>query len=178
MNKYDAIVIGSGNGGLMAACTLANAGKKVLLMEQHNLPGGCATSFRRGRFEFEVALHELSGSNQPDTKGGLNRVLNDLGMSIPFCSIPDVFRLIAPGRDGKPIDVTMPTGSEAFLDAMEEADPGCRDKVKRFFELSNECTTAVNLIAMGKLRTQEELEAAVERWAELEERRQSLTSKV
>ena len=36
----------------------AKAGKKTLLIEQHNLPGGVASSFRRGRFEFDTALHD------------------------------------------------------------------------------------------------------------------------
>ena len=59
MQKYDAVVIGAGNGGLAAACRMAKGGKKTLLVERHNLPGGCASSFRRGRFEFETALHEI-----------------------------------------------------------------------------------------------------------------------
>ncbi len=50
--KYDVIVVGAGNAGLVAAATTAKNGLKTLLLEKHNLPGGCATSFRRGRFEF------------------------------------------------------------------------------------------------------------------------------
>ena len=46
MAKYDVVVVGAGNAGLSAAIQTAMAGKKVLLIEQHNLPGGCATSFR------------------------------------------------------------------------------------------------------------------------------------
>lgn len=37
---YDAIIIGSGAGGLTAAVALAQAGKKVLALEQHDRPGG------------------------------------------------------------------------------------------------------------------------------------------
>ena len=41
--NYDAVVIGSGNGGLIAALRLAKSNKKVLLVERHILPGGFAT---------------------------------------------------------------------------------------------------------------------------------------
>ena len=45
MSKFDAIVIGAGNGGLTASTALAQKGLNVLLLERHNIPGGCATSF-------------------------------------------------------------------------------------------------------------------------------------
>lgn len=51
MKTYDCVIIGAGNGGMSAACRLALAGKKILLVEKHNMPGGCASSFIRGRFE-------------------------------------------------------------------------------------------------------------------------------
>jgi len=40
MSDDDALIIGAGNGGMTAALKVANAGKKVLLMEKHNIPGG------------------------------------------------------------------------------------------------------------------------------------------
>jgi prolycopene isomerase len=46
-SKYDVIVVGAGLGGLTAACLLAKRGIEVLLIEQHCLPGGACTSFRR-----------------------------------------------------------------------------------------------------------------------------------
>ena len=59
MQKYDAIVVGAGLGGLSSACRLAKAGKKVLLIEQHNLPGGVASANKTGELadvENDVAI--------------------------------------------------------------------------------------------------------------------------
>lgn len=80
MKTYDAIIIGSGNGGLSAALTLAQAGKKVCVFEKHNIPGGCGTSFRRGRFEFEVALHQLSSMGTEQNPGPLRKLFAEYGI--------------------------------------------------------------------------------------------------
>jgi phytoene dehydrogenase-like protein len=45
--KYDVIIIGAGLGGLTAGAKLAREGKKVIVIEQHSQPGGCATTFKR-----------------------------------------------------------------------------------------------------------------------------------
>ena len=50
----DAIVVGSGIGGLTAATALAKAGKKVLVLEQHDQAGGCCHTFIEKGFEFDV----------------------------------------------------------------------------------------------------------------------------
>ena len=50
----DAIVIGSGIGGLSVAAILAKTGKKVLVLEQHDQAGGCCHTFIDKGFEFDV----------------------------------------------------------------------------------------------------------------------------
>ncbi len=66
-SKYDAIVIGSGIGGLSTAVFLAKAGKKVLVLEQHYVPGGFTHTFKRKNFVWDVGVHYVgqvqSGEN-------------------------------------------------------------------------------------------------------------------
>jgi all-trans-retinol 13,14-reductase len=58
---YDALVIGAGLGGLSAAAAFARQGFKVLVLEQHSVPGGYASAFTRpGGFTFDVSLHSTT----------------------------------------------------------------------------------------------------------------------
>ena len=59
--SWDAIIIGSGLGGLSCAAAFARQGFKALVLEQHTVPGGYATTFKRpGGFEFDVSLHSTT----------------------------------------------------------------------------------------------------------------------
>jgi all-trans-retinol 13,14-reductase len=58
---YDAVVIGAGLGGLSAAAAFARQGYKVVVLEQHSVPGGYASAFSRpGGFTFDVSLHSTT----------------------------------------------------------------------------------------------------------------------
>jgi phytoene dehydrogenase-like protein len=57
---YPTVVLGAGLGGLCCGAYLARQGIPVTLVEQHSIPGGYATAFGRGRFNFEVSLHGTS----------------------------------------------------------------------------------------------------------------------
>ncbi|MDQ7827158.1 MAG: NAD(P)/FAD-dependent oxidoreductase [Candidatus Eremiobacteraeota bacterium] len=83
--KWDAIVIGSGLGGMTAAVGLAARGKKVLVLEQHYIPGGYATSFKRKGFTFETSLHCMPGLGEG---GMIHRVLSELGVMDKITPIP------------------------------------------------------------------------------------------
>lgn len=101
MKNVDVIVIGAGNGGLASAATLAEKGKKVILFEKHNIPGGCGTSFRRGRFEFEVALHQLSSLGTAEKPGPLREQFKRYGIEdkIDWIPIKELYRINYPDKD-------------------------------------------------------------------------------
>ncbi|MGB4215257.1 MAG: FAD-dependent oxidoreductase [Dethiobacteria bacterium] len=104
----DVIVVGAGLGGLAAALKLASEGVKVLLLEQHNLPGGFATSFVRGCFEFEVSLHEMSDVGPPGNKGAVRRFLEDeTGVQVEFLPVPEAYHLVLPESE---INIKIPFG--------------------------------------------------------------------
>ena len=97
-DEFDAIIIGSGLGGLCCAAAFARQGFKPLVIEQHDKPGGYATSFARpGGFVFDVSLHST-------TVGDRNGVYNLIQgfpeiTDVEFLPHPNLYRAIYPEHD-------------------------------------------------------------------------------
>lgn len=64
---YDAIVIGSGLGGLTTAALMAKAGRKVLVLERHYTAGGFTHSFKRRGYEWDVGVHYIGEVHNPNS---------------------------------------------------------------------------------------------------------------
>jgi phytoene dehydrogenase-like protein len=80
--RWDAIVVGSGLGGLTCAAYLCAAGKRTLVLEKHYVAGGNSQVFRRsvqGRdYEFDVGIHYI-GECGPE--GLITSILNGVGLA-------------------------------------------------------------------------------------------------
>ncbi len=150
MKDYEAVVVGAGNAGLIAAIECQKSGKKTLLIEKHNVPGGCATSFRRGRFEIEASLHELCSVGGEDDPGEVRRLLSSLGVEIEWVKIPDCYRAVSRYTDGGKMDVTMPTGREDYIARMEEYVPGSEKKMRALFDLFDEVIEGIAYLSSGQ----------------------------
>lgn len=142
---YDAIVVGAGMAGLAAAGKLAKAGKKTLLLEQHNMTGGFATSFVRGRYEFELSLHEACemSDGKLGEYGAARRMLDDIGAKVDFRLVPDAYRVMLSDLG---VDFTMPWGVEEAIAAIEKLEPGNGKKVRNYFQLFKEVNDALEYI--------------------------------
>ncbi len=75
---YDVVIIGAGIGGLVCGCYLARAGMKVLIIEQHDKPGGYCSSFKRRGFLFDAAAHSFGSYREG---GNFRNILTELGMN-------------------------------------------------------------------------------------------------
>ncbi len=124
---YDVIIIGGGLGGLTAGAKLAKEGKRVLLLEQHDRPGGCATTFQRRDFTMEVGLHEMDG---PHTKDLKVRIFKDLGLidRINLLDLPEFYRFVN-GRQ----DVVIPHNPEEAISRLIEKFPSDEQGIKTYF---------------------------------------------
>nr|MDO8061564.1 NAD(P)/FAD-dependent oxidoreductase [Candidatus Freyrarchaeum guaymaensis] len=128
---YDVVVIGAGLGGLSAAAFLAKKGLSVLLAERHHAPGGYASTFVRGRFEFEVSLHELSGMDPEAKKGGLYHYLEWLGVTrkVKFIKLKTLYKSVFPD-----LEITLPVGREEVERVLSEHFPHESEGIHRIFD--------------------------------------------
>ncbi|EEF38309.1 prolycopene isomerase, chloroplastic isoform X2 [Ricinus communis] len=75
VSKFDAIVIGSGIGGLVAATQLAVKGARVLVLEKYVIPGGSSGYYERDGYTFDVGSSVMFGFSD---KGNLNLITQAL----------------------------------------------------------------------------------------------------
>ncbi len=151
--RYDAIVVGSGLGGLACAALLARAGKRVLVAERHDRPGGCAHAFRRHDYWFDSAVHLVGGCAPTATNaGGLPyQLLRTVGAAdaLEFEEIDPIYTAAFPGLELRPR-----SGIEEFVRSHIEAFPAER---KGLHSLVAEC-----LALQTEVRSAEEFAAPLE----------------
>ena len=141
-NKFDCIIIGAGNAGLVAALELAKNNKSVLLLEKGKTPGGVSSSFKRGRFEFDTSLHLLESMGTKQQPGELYHLFQKLEImdTIKFSKLSESLHVYEIEEDK---EYKLPFGIIEFMDKMEEYVPGSYDTLKKFFVLAEESKEAL-----------------------------------
>ena len=89
--QLDAIIIGSGIGGLVTATQLASKGAKVLVLEKYIIPGGSGGSFKRKGYTFDVGASMIFGFGENGYTNLLTRALKDVNERCE--TIPDPVQL-------------------------------------------------------------------------------------
>ncbi len=76
--SYDAVIVGSGLGGLTTAAFLSRYGKKVIILERHDVPGGFTHTFKRKGYEWDVGVHYVGQvGNEKSIVGRIFAYLTD-----------------------------------------------------------------------------------------------------
>ena len=150
-NSYDAVVIGSGLGGLTAAALLAKAGRKVCVIERNHSVGGAASVFKKGALTIEPALHQTADPHDPsDPK---HAILTELGIldEMEWVRISPFFS-VKGGPVGEIFD--LPVGFDAAHHALSSRFPRSRDGFAKLLGEMEQIHTGVShLMKAGEERS-------------------------
>ncbi|MDB9483723.1 NAD(P)-binding protein, partial [Dolichospermum circinale CS-537/05] len=101
-NQSRVIVIGAGIGGITAGALLSNKGYNVLVLDQAIVPGGCASTFKRQGFTFDVGATQVAGLEP----GGIHhRIFSELNIELPAATPCDPACAVYLPGESTPINV-------------------------------------------------------------------------
>jgi all-trans-retinol 13,14-reductase len=127
---WDYIVIGSGIGGMTAAAVLSKIGKRVLVLEQHNIPGGFTQTFKRPGYRWDVGVHLIGEMTERNYPGRLMKSLTNgrleweaVGEIYDEFNFPDGFT------------IQFPNSREAFRETLVDYFPEERQAIDSYLDL-------------------------------------------
>ncbi|KAM9831225.1 inactive all-trans-retinol 13,14-reductase [Neosynchiropus ocellatus] len=147
--NVDVIVIGSGIGGLAAGATLAKAGKKVLMLEQHDQAGGCCHTYIEKGFEFDVGLHYIGQVHE----NSLLRIIFDQISEgqLEFQELNQHFDTIQIGTGDKKREYTIFSGKTEMKAHLLKQFPDDTEAIETFFKIMKISAKKTHYLATLKL---------------------------
>ncbi len=130
-STYDTIIIGSGAGGLAAAICLSRAGQKVVVLEQHDVPGGWCHSFYLNGHRFTPGVHYMGLCGEGEATNNLYRGLGIANDLVFFRMNPDAYEHVHIGEHRFDI----PANPEEFTSRLCERFPKEAKRIKKYLGL-------------------------------------------
>ena len=143
---YDAIVIGSGIGGLTAAACLSKLGKKVVVLEQHYTAGGFTHSYDRNGYEWDVGVHYIGdmGAKHTMARRLFDYVTDD---QLEWAAMDPVYdRLFIGDRQ-----IDLVAGPKAFADNLKQQFPGEEQAIDTYLDYLGQVAKAMPGVTLGKV---------------------------
>ena len=142
---WDYIVIGSGMGGMTTAALLAKLGKRVLVLEQHYVPGGFTHTFKRKRWQWDVGVHAVG---EVDRRAMVGRVLAQLTDDrLAWASLGDVYDEF----HYPDLRIDFPGSKAAFAQNLREAFPGEARAIDLYFARVREVAGAMRTYYLSRV---------------------------
>lgn len=143
---YDAIVIGSGIGGMTTAACLSKQGKKVLVLEQHYTAGGFTHAYARNGYEWDVGVHYIGevGSRKSLTRQLFDFISDGQLQWAPMDKNYDRFFI-----GGERFD--MVAGKRDCVDALKKRFPQEHGAIDEYMRRLDAVGRAVQALTMEKL---------------------------
>ncbi|MEU3609805.1 NAD(P)/FAD-dependent oxidoreductase [Streptomyces sp. NPDC035033] len=144
-NAYDAVVIGSGIGGLTTAVCLARQGRQVAVFEQHYTAGGYTHAYRRRGWEWDVGIHYVGQLAPREPVRVLSDYLTDGALRwAPLGDPYDEYRLADEVYEA-------PVGLDAYQAGLIARFPAERSGIEALFRLVARCRATLPALALGRL---------------------------
>jgi all-trans-retinol 13,14-reductase len=146
-DRYDAIVVGSGIGGLTCAVLLAkHGGKRVLVLEKHYVAGGFTHTFNRPGYEWDVGLHYIGDVGRNDLP--THRLFDEItGGRLQWAAMPDVYDRIIIGDQS----FDFVKGEERFREQLKHCFPAEATAIDAYLARLQETVDAIGLFSAEKI---------------------------
>ncbi|CAN5564370.1 NAD(P)/FAD-dependent oxidoreductase [soil metagenome] len=146
MENFDIIIIGSGAAGLSAAICLSRAGQKVLVLEQHDVPGGWCHSFMLKGQRFSPGVHYIGmldkGESTSELYEGLG-IANDLTF---FRMNPKGYEHVHIGNQ----KIDMPAGLNNLYESLAQRFPHEKKGLKKYLDMVHAVSQQLQVIVKMK----------------------------
>ncbi|CAM6039132.1 unnamed protein product [Sphagnum compactum] len=147
--EYDAVVIGAGIGGLVAATQLAIRGARVMLLEKYVIPGGSSGYFQRDGYTFDVGSSVMFGFSDKGSINLITKSLEAVGRKMEVIEDPVTVHYHLPGG----LSVRVHRGYEEFLAELINCFPHEEAGIRSFY---TQCWKVFNSLNSLELKSLEE----------------------
>ncbi|XP_058862603.1 all-trans-retinol 13,14-reductase-like isoform X1 [Acipenser ruthenus] len=145
----DAIVIGSGIGGLGVASILAKTGKRVLVLEQHDQAGGCCHTFTKKGFEFDVGIHYIGELQEYKPFRHLVDQITD--GQLQWASLDNPYDMVVLGSPENRREYPIYSGRKRFTEELKKHFPEEKEAIDKFVALVKKVAKGVSFVAVLKM---------------------------